>query len=50
MKLAFIALDRLSVSKANMRHGKAPPEMSDILPFSSAPNSSSTVSRLIDFP
>ena len=32
MKLAFIALDRLSVSKANMRHGKAPPDVSDILP------------------
>ena len=32
MKLAFIALDRLSVSKANMRHAKAPPDVSDILP------------------
>lgn len=32
MKLDFIALDRLSVSKANMRHGKAPPDVSDILP------------------
>lgn len=32
MKLAFIALDRLSVSKSNMRHAKAPPDVSDILP------------------
>lgn len=32
MRLDFIALDRLSVSKANMRHGKAPPDVSDILP------------------
>ncbi|MET0309880.1 MAG: ParB N-terminal domain-containing protein [Sphingomonas sp.] len=32
MQLQFIALDRLSVSKANMRHGKTPPDVSDILP------------------
>lgn len=32
MQLQFIALDRLTVSKANMRHGKAPPDVSDILP------------------
>lgn len=32
MKLDFIAIDRLSVSKANMRHGKVPPDVSDILP------------------
>ncbi len=32
MKLDFIPLDRLSVSKANMRFGKKPPDVSDILP------------------
>ena len=32
MKLDFIPLDRLSVSKANMRHAKRPPDVSDILP------------------
>src|SRR3546814_7932036 len=32
MKLDFIPLDKLSVSKANMRHGKKPPDISDILP------------------
>jgi len=32
MKLDFIPLDRLSVSKANMRHGPKPPDVSDILP------------------
>ena len=32
MKLDFIPLDKLSVSKANMRHGKKPPDVSDILP------------------
>lgn len=32
MQLQFIALDRLTVSEANMRHGKAPPDVSDILP------------------
>jgi ParB family chromosome partitioning protein len=32
MKLDFIPLGKLSVSKANMRHGKRPPDVSDILP------------------
>jgi len=32
MKLDFIPLDKLSVSKANMRHGRKPPDVSDILP------------------
>ncbi len=32
MKLEFIALDKLSVSKANMRYGKKVPDVSDILP------------------
>lgn len=32
MKLDFIALDRLHVSPLNMRHGKKPPDVSDILP------------------
>jgi len=32
MKLDFIALDKLSVSKANMRFAKKPPDVSDILP------------------
>ena len=32
MKLDFIPLDRLSVSKANMRHAKRAPDVSDILP------------------
>ena len=32
MKLDFIALDRLAVSPLNMRHGKKPPDISDILP------------------
>jgi ParB family chromosome partitioning protein len=32
MKLDFIALDKLSVSKANMRDGKKPPVLIDILP------------------
>ena len=32
MQIDQIPLDRLSVSKANMRHGKKPPEISDILP------------------
>ena len=32
MKLDFIPLDKLTVSKANMRHGKRPPDVSDILP------------------
>jgi ParB family chromosome partitioning protein len=32
MKLDFIALDKLSVSKANMRYGKKDPDVSDILP------------------
>ncbi|MGY4398817.1 ParB family chromosome partitioning protein [Sphingomonas sp. UYAg733] len=32
MKLDFIALDKLSVSKANMRYGKKAPDVSDILP------------------
>lgn len=32
MKLDHIPLDRLSVSKTNMRYGKKPPDVSDILP------------------
>lgn len=32
MKLDFIPLDRLFVDPANMRHGKKPPDVSDILP------------------
>jgi len=32
MKIDHIPLDRLSVSKANMRAGKKPPDVSDILP------------------
>mgnify|MGYP000662698821 CR=1 FL=1 len=32
MKLDFIALDKLSVSKANMRFGRKVPDVSDILP------------------
>lgn len=32
MKLDFIALDKLCVAKANMRHGKKPPDVTDILP------------------
>lgn len=32
MNLDFIPLDRLSVSPTNMRHGKKPPDVSDILP------------------
>jgi len=32
MKLEFIALDKLSVSKTNMRYAKRPPDVSDILP------------------
>jgi len=32
MKLDFIPLDKLCVSKANMRHGRKPPDVSDILP------------------
>jgi len=32
MKLDFIALDKLSVSKTNMRYAKRPPDVSDILP------------------
>ena len=32
MQIDSIPLDRLSVSKANMRHGKKPPDVSDILP------------------
>ncbi|MBV1690379.1 ParB N-terminal domain-containing protein [Novosphingobium sp. G106] len=32
MILDFIALDKLRVSKANMRHAKKPPDVSDILP------------------
>lgn len=32
MKLAFIPLDKLVVSKANMRHGRKAPDVSDILP------------------
>ena len=32
MKLDFIPLDKLSVSKANMRFSKSAPDVSDILP------------------
>jgi ParB family chromosome partitioning protein len=32
MKLDFITLDKLSVSKTNMRYGKKAPDVSDILP------------------
>ena len=32
MKLDFIALDKLSISPANMRTGKKPPDISNILP------------------
>lgn len=32
MKLDFIPLDKLVVSKTNMRYGKRPPDVSDILP------------------
>ncbi|MBB5686318.1 ParB/RepB/Spo0J family partition protein [Sphingobium boeckii] len=32
MKLDFIPLDMLSVSKANMRHGRKAPDVTDILP------------------
>ncbi|WP_307695854.1 ParB/RepB/Spo0J family partition protein [Sphingomonas koreensis] len=32
MKLDFIPLDKLTVSPLNMRHGKKPPDVSDILP------------------
>ena len=32
MKLDHIALDRLSISRANMRSGKKPPDIADILP------------------
>lgn len=32
MNLDFIPLDKLSVSPTNMRHGKNPPDVSDILP------------------
>ena len=32
MKLDFIPLDKLVVSKANMRYGKKAPDVSDILP------------------
>ncbi|MGN6278342.1 MAG: ParB/RepB/Spo0J family partition protein [Sphingomonas sp.] len=32
MNLDFIPLDKLSVSPTNMRHGKKPPDVSDILP------------------
>lgn len=32
MKLDFLPLDKLSVSKANMRHGKKAPDVSDLLP------------------
>lgn len=32
MKLEFLPLDKLSVSKANMRHGRKVPDVSDILP------------------
>lgn len=32
MQIDQIPLDHLSVSKANMRHGKKPPDVSDILP------------------
>ena len=32
MNIDYIPIDRLSVSKANMRQGKKPPDISDILP------------------
>ncbi|MDA5193695.1 ParB/RepB/Spo0J family partition protein [Govanella unica] len=32
MKLAHISLDQLVISKANMRHGKRPPDIADLLP------------------
>ncbi|MEG3151047.1 ParB/RepB/Spo0J family partition protein [Sphingomonas sp. ZT3P38] len=32
MKLEFIPLDKLVISKSNMRRGKRPPDVSDILP------------------
>ena len=32
MKLDFLPLDKLAVSKANMRYAKRPPDVSDILP------------------
>jgi len=32
MKLAFIALDKLSISRANMRDGKKDPDVTDLLP------------------
>ncbi|EIZ77993.1 ParB-like protein [Novosphingobium sp. Rr 2-17] len=32
MELAFIALDKLSISKANMRYARKAPDVSDILP------------------
>jgi ParB family transcriptional regulator, chromosome partitioning protein len=32
MKLDFIALDKLSISPANMRTGKKPPDIANILP------------------
>jgi ParB family transcriptional regulator, chromosome partitioning protein len=32
MNIDYIPLDRLSVSKANMRAGKKPPDIADILP------------------
>ncbi|MBO9623950.1 MAG: ParB/RepB/Spo0J family partition protein [Sphingomonas sp.] len=32
MKLDFVPLDKLAVSKANMRHATRPPDVSDILP------------------
>lgn len=32
MKLEYIPLDKLSVSKANMRDGRKPPDISDLLP------------------
>jgi len=32
MKLEFIALDKLTVSTANMRHGRKDPDISDLLP------------------
>jgi hypothetical protein len=31
MNIDYIPIDRLSVSKANMRQGKKPPDVSDIL-------------------
>src|SRR3546814_4013511 len=32
MQIDNIAIDRLSISKANMRQGKKPPDVSEILP------------------